>query len=84
MQRISKYFYVEEVFEDSHTDRPKLRWRPRNAFVERVDDNGYKNENNLNGSQSNSGAKQTEREILLKIDSAMKVDLLACNFRFLP
>lgn len=31
MQRISKHFYLEEVFDDS-TPHPRLRWRYRNFF----------------------------------------------------
>ena len=33
MQRISKHFYSEEVYDDS-SDRPRLRWRFRNSFGE--------------------------------------------------
>lgn len=33
MQRISKHFYSEEVYDDS-SDRPRLRWRFRNFFEE--------------------------------------------------
>lgn len=36
MQRISKHFYPENVFDDSTVDQPKLRWRYRNFFVEDV------------------------------------------------
>lgn len=31
-QRLSKYFYTEEVYDDSSVDRPKLQWRFRNFF----------------------------------------------------
>lgn len=33
---ISKHFYSEEVFDDSTSDRPKLRWRYRNVFSDNV------------------------------------------------
>ena len=32
MQLISNYFYPEKVFDDSTSDKPKLRWRHRNFF----------------------------------------------------
>ncbi|RVW55825.1 hypothetical protein CK203_075805 [Vitis vinifera] len=32
MQLISNHFYSEKVFDDSTSDKPKLRWRHRNFF----------------------------------------------------
>ncbi|XP_060215465.1 uncharacterized protein LOC132642222 [Lycium barbarum] len=34
LQRVSKYFFCETVYDDDSTDRPKPRWRIRNLFEE--------------------------------------------------
>ncbi|KAG9142376.1 hypothetical protein Leryth_020057 [Lithospermum erythrorhizon] len=36
MQRVSKHFYSENVYDDSSLDRPKLRWRVRSVFSDPV------------------------------------------------
>ncbi|XP_061991469.1 uncharacterized protein LOC133709671 [Rosa rugosa] len=36
MQLISKQFYCEEVFDDSTSERPKIRWRYRNYFSDNI------------------------------------------------
>ncbi|XP_022722521.1 uncharacterized protein LOC111279758 isoform X2 [Durio zibethinus] len=36
MQLISKHFYVEEVFDDSSSSGPRLRWRYRNFFNDNI------------------------------------------------
>lgn len=36
MKLMSKRFYVEKVFDDSSSDRPKLRWRYRNFYSDNV------------------------------------------------
>ncbi|KAL9684047.1 hypothetical protein QQ045_021478 [Rhodiola kirilowii] len=72
MQRISKYFYIEEVYDDSRPDVAKLRWRPRNEFIEKVERSESMNEGHQNGSHSNSGTKQTDPDSLGKQVSAAK------------
>uniref|UniRef100_A0A7N0TKL4 Uncharacterized protein n=1 Tax=Kalanchoe fedtschenkoi TaxID=63787 RepID=A0A7N0TKL4_KALFE len=72
MQRISKHFYIEEVYEDTHPDRPKLRWRPRNAFTEKVDCSETTKENHQNGSLSNSDGKLINLESSSRQVSALK------------
>ncbi|XP_055832480.1 uncharacterized protein LOC129901356 [Solanum dulcamara] len=34
LQRVSKHFFCENVYDDDSTDRPKSRWRIRNLFEE--------------------------------------------------
>ncbi|CAI9778914.1 unnamed protein product [Fraxinus pennsylvanica] len=36
MERLSKHFYSEEVYDDSLADQPKVRWRFRNYFGDNV------------------------------------------------
>ncbi|KAL1808469.1 uncharacterized protein LOC108195344 [Daucus carota subsp. sativus] len=48
MQRISKHFYPENVFDDSSVDQPKLRWRYRNFFVEEGPQSEYKWDDSYN------------------------------------
>lgn len=44
MQLISKYFYIENAYDDSTSDHPKLRWRYRNSYSEN-DVNGQRTHN---------------------------------------
>lgn len=41
MKNVTKLFYSEEVFDDSTSNQPKIRWRSRNFFSDNVD-NGQK------------------------------------------
>lgn len=34
LQRVSKHFFCENVYDDDSTDRPKSKWRIRNLFEE--------------------------------------------------
>ncbi|GAA0147613.1 hypothetical protein LIER_07270 [Lithospermum erythrorhizon] len=36
MQRVSKHFYSENVYDDSSMDRPKLRWRKRTFYSDPI------------------------------------------------
>lgn len=38
LQRLSKRFYSEQVYDDSSADRPKLRWRFRNFSGDPITD----------------------------------------------
>lgn len=51
MRHISKHFYSEEVFDDSTSDQPQLRWRYRNFYSENVSHGQRTNES---GSPGNS------------------------------
>lgn len=54
LQRVSKYFFCENVYRDDSTDQPKSRWRIRNFFEEDLasahmtyDDDSYNKKINL-------------------------------------
>ncbi|KAL0548243.1 hypothetical protein IC582_012691 [Cucumis melo] len=63
MQYISKHFFYEEVFDDSTSDRPKIRWRYRNFFSDDVahSQRTHGNDNNVHeNSQRDSSAHQRD------------------------
>ena len=49
MKHISKLFYSEEVFDDSTSDQPKIRWRHRNFYSDNVDSGQRTQESDSNG-----------------------------------
>lgn len=53
MQRVSKYFYSEEVYDDA-SDKPRLRWRYRNFFTESSSETSHdeKMNNNIKASET--------------------------------
>ncbi|XP_024021234.1 uncharacterized protein LOC21388891 [Morus notabilis] len=60
MQRISKLFYSESVFDDTTSDQPKTRWRYRNFFSDNVHHGQSTNESDSNGDfqgDSDSGSR---------------------------
>lgn len=63
MQYISKHFFYEEVFDDSTSDRPKIRWRYRNFFSDDVahSQRTHGNDNNVHeNSHRDSSAHQRD------------------------
>lgn len=86
MQRVSKHFYSEEVYDDS-SDRARLRWRFRNFFGENAafslvtDDHASNSEKS---DQSTTGLKKSSPEpkqaqvslIVLFILANLRVEIL--------
>ncbi|KAK4388593.1 hypothetical protein Sango_2465900 [Sesamum angolense] len=73
MQRLSKHFYSEEVYDDSSIDRPKLRWRFRNFFgdpVTRSESTSYRDETD---SQNNDIKKTTTEPKQVNVDTAWDI-----------
>ncbi|KAL0368107.1 UNVERIFIED_CONTAM: hypothetical protein Scaly_1029600 [Sesamum calycinum] len=73
MQRLSKHFYSEEVYDDSSIDRPTLRWRFRNFFgdpVTRSESTSYKDETD---SQNNDIKKTTTEPKQVNVDTAWDI-----------
>lgn len=73
MQRLSKHFYSEEVYDDSSVDRPTLRWRFRNFFgdpVTRSESTSYRDETD---SQNNDVKKTTTEPKQVNVDTAWDI-----------
>lgn len=53
MRLISKHFYLENVFDDSSVDQPKLRWRYRNFFGDGAPHSERKHDSNSYNEKTN-------------------------------
>ncbi|PIA31733.1 hypothetical protein AQUCO_04900197v1 [Aquilegia coerulea] len=58
MQHIRKHFYLENVFDDFTSERPKIRWRQRNYFSDNVAFSQRSHDNDTNDDSTHLEMKQ--------------------------
>lgn len=61
IERLSRHFYSEEVYDDSSADQPKVRWRFRNYFGDNVA-HSQTTSNNEDTDLEKNNLKKTSRE----------------------
>lgn len=92
MQLISNHFYSEKVFDDSTSDKPKLRWRHRNFFGDGAshnqgthddDDHVIDSQNDNHSYKNDLESKQVHVSIVNQPFFLVKIDIITLDRDFL-
>ena len=92
MQLISNHFYSEKVFDDSTSDKPKLRWRHRNFFGDSDshnqgthddDDHVIDSQNDNHSYKNDLESKQVHVSIVNQPFFLVKIDIITLDRDFL-
>ncbi|KAK9139907.1 hypothetical protein Scep_009588 [Stephania cephalantha] len=79
---LTKYFYLEEVFDDSNADQPKLRWRHRNFYGDTLAQNlrSYDRDNHDDNVDREAKKNTEPQQASMVQDDEIFADPLDCVF----
>lgn len=82
MQRVTKHFYSENVYDDSSLDQPKLRWRVRTSFSDPValEKMGTHNQDNEVTSKERTMAAEKIKKVQKQVNIRTAIDSLVDPF----